>query len=171
MLEEVFLTNESQKQSVNKFLLAYQNRKEDPYMEIFRLKTENRNESFLLKLSPDSDQTRYAHSHIQKSSLTFIHQNKLLFPTTSVLSLGSRPMAYNTTASLEQLICKDMWRLEKDKKYLDNLLGLKVTRITWKKNVKFSRETTTEIFAWSRKLEKESQFLIVSRNWGISCSL
>ena len=42
---------------------------------------------------------------LQNHSLTFIHQNKSLVSATSILSRS--PMAYNTTASLDNLTCTD----------------------------------------------------------------
>ena len=41
----------------------------------------------------------------QNQSLTFIHKNKSLFSSTSILSCS--PMAYNSTASLDKLTCTD----------------------------------------------------------------
>ena len=42
---------------------------------------------------------------LQNHSLTFIHKNKSVLSTTSILSRS--PMAYNTTASLDKLTCTD----------------------------------------------------------------
>ena len=42
---------------------------------------------------------------LQKLSLTFIYKNKSFLSATSILSRS--PMAYNTTASLNKLICTD----------------------------------------------------------------
>ena len=43
--------------------------------------------------------------HLQNHSLTFIHKNKAVLSTSSILS-GS-PIAHNTTASLDKLTCTD----------------------------------------------------------------
>ena len=59
-------------------------------------------------MSRDNDQQNAYicnNMQLQTQSLTFFHKNKSFLSATSVLSRS--PMAYNTTASLDQLTCTD----------------------------------------------------------------
>ena len=77
-------------------------------MEMSRDKDQKRKKAPYVERSRDNDQKHAYISnkmHLQNHSLTFIHKNKSLVSATSILSRS--PMAYNTTASLDNLTCTD----------------------------------------------------------------
>ena len=79
-------------------------------MELSRDNDEKRKESPYMEMSRVTDQKKMRISsemQLQNHSLTFIHKNKSLLSATSFLSCS--PMAYNTTASLENLT--DLYQL------------------------------------------------------------
>ena len=69
-----------------------QKRKESPYMEMSRDRT--RKDAYVIK-----------EMQLQNHSSSFIHKKNDFLTSTSVLSRS--PMAYNTTVSLDKLICTD----------------------------------------------------------------
>ena len=83
-------------------------RKEVPYKEMSRDNAEKRIESPNMEKSRDNDQKKCVYKYrnaAQNHSLTFFHKNKTLLSPTSTLSRS--PMAHNTLAALDKLICID----------------------------------------------------------------
>ena len=82
---------------------------------------------------------------LQNHSLAFIHKNKSLVSATSILSRS--PMAYNTTATLDELTCTD---------YVDfGKCQDKFERVFWsKKDSKFLDIKLKEVFKRKDQDEK-----------------
>ena len=77
-------------------------------MEISRDKAQKRKESPYMEMSRDTDQKHAYISNemqLQNQSLPFFHKNKSLLPANGILYRS--PMAYNNTASLDNLTCTD----------------------------------------------------------------
>ena len=106
---------------------------------------------------------------LQNRSSTFIHKTKSLLPATSILS--RTPMAYNTTASLAKLTCKDYVDFCKCQHRFGRFFWLKMTPKTWMYNSKFSRKMTTKRSDWYKLLQWEGQDLTSLCGWRISLPL
>ena len=90
-----------------------QKSKEVPYMEVSR----------------DTDAYKSSNFHFSKSLFNFHSQKNSLLSATSILSRS--PMVYNTTETLDKLVCTTMWTLARVKTDLDASPGPKMTPTIW----------------------------------------
>ena len=88
---------------------------------------------------------------LQNQYLTFIHKNKSLLSPTSILSHS--PVAHKITPSLRNLTCTEDVDFGKRQDSYGRLSYSKKAPTTWMLNLKSSRETITEIFAWCKIAE------------------
>ena len=84
---------------------TYQKRKEVPYMEVSRDNDQKRKKVPYLEVSRDTGAYKSSELHFSNHCSTFNLKNQLASSATSILSRS--PMAYNTTQTLDKLICTD----------------------------------------------------------------
>ena len=91
---------------------------------------------------------------IQNPSSTFIHKNKSLVSTSSLLSRSA--MAYNTSAPLEKLNYTDRVEFGICQDRFGQFVSTKMIRITWMK-LKVSEKDDNKTSDWYKILQWERQ--------------
>ena len=85
--------------------------------------------------------------------------------------LSCSSIAYNTTASMDNLTCTDLWTLANAKTDLDIFYGPELIPTTWILNSKFAKKMITKISDWYKILLWERQISTKSCDCPISWSL
>ena len=112
-----------------------QERKESPFME--KLRDNVQKHAYISKKI-----------QLQSHSVTFIQNNKSLLSATSVLFRS--PMAYNFTATLDNLTCTDYVDFGKCQDRFGQFSWSKTIPTTWMLNSKYSRKMTIKSFDCSK---------------------